>query len=155
MASWEEHTAIQTGLNIALLPLISNPVILFVVGYVQHVILDNLIDERPINIARIEDTKEKVSLILTITGTVGFFILWRNNIAAYAALIGCLMPDILEFFRMIFSLDPVGYWMDGNNGQFHKKLDLKYIIPRQTYKADLFRRIIIVLFILFFYQMTI
>ena len=62
MPNIDEHVSIQSVINIILSKLTMNPLIFIISGIIQHLIIDNLIDERPINVFN-KSYKDYISLI--------------------------------------------------------------------------------------------
>lgn len=143
MASWDEHVELQTGLNIILGFITSNPFLFFILGYLQHLIVDNLINKRPVNIFSDKRNYETNSLLLNIVVVIFGFIL-ANTVGAVFGLLGCLLPDILEGIRLVISSNGKDVWMKGNSEKFHLNLPINYLIDTKwDYQNDMFRRIIL------------
>lgn len=151
MASWDEHAEIQGVLNIILSQVTTWVPIFFIVGVLQHLIVDNLINERPVNLYGSNEVDEIMSLLLNLAGVV-MVLLVTSTLGGYIALLGCLLPDILEGLRLVLSGDGKGLWMKGDSQKFHVQLPFDYLIDtRNDYQKDINRRIIfIVVFIVFF-----
>ena len=62
IANWDEHVSIQSVINIILSKLTMNPLIFIISGIIQHLLIDNIIDERPINVFD-KSYKDYISLI--------------------------------------------------------------------------------------------
>ena len=62
MPNIDEHVSIQSIIDIILSKLTMNPLIFIISGIIQHLIIDNLIDERPINVFN-KSYKDYISLI--------------------------------------------------------------------------------------------
>ena len=62
MPNIDEHFSIQSIINIILSKLTMNPLIFIISGIIQHLLIDNIIDERPINVFN-HSKKDYVSLI--------------------------------------------------------------------------------------------
>ena len=62
MSNIDEHFSIQSIINIILSKLTMNPLIFILSGIIQHLIIDNIIDERPINVFD-KSYKDYISLI--------------------------------------------------------------------------------------------
>ena len=62
MPNIDEHFSIQSIINIILSKLTMNPLIFIISGIIQHLIIDNLIEERPINVFN-KSYKDYISLI--------------------------------------------------------------------------------------------
>ena len=62
MPNIDEHFSIQSIIKIILSKLTMNPLIFIISGIIQHLIIDNIIDERPINVFD-KSYKDYISLI--------------------------------------------------------------------------------------------
>lgn len=139
MGSWDEHLAIQTLLNDLVeesgVDWLTTDIAAFLLGIAQHEIYDLLVNERPINVQRIDfrhmDTmKEEIpSIYLNLLG-IGIS-LWKT-LKQYSmnrdraemrrrllGLLGAVTPDLLEAIRLVMLPDPVQAWMEGDASRFH------------------------------------
>lgn len=152
MASWDEHTIYQSVIHRLLMPFISSSIILFLVGISQHWIVDNLVEERPINIFNNKKEKEVLSLIFNI---VIVFIMFKiaGSKAAVWGLVGCILPDVLEGVKLLISKNPKLDWYKGKSQQFHLQLPIEpKINHKNNFKKDMNRRVItFCLFLFLFY----
>ncbi|MFW6377209.1 MAG: hypothetical protein ACOCZ5_01060 [bacterium] len=150
IAHWDEHSLIQVVINNLLSRLTLNPIFFLLSGIIQHLTIDNIINERPVNIFSDNKNKEILSLLLNILGLL-IAIFYNYHWYFLVGLLGALLPDILEGLRLLFSGDGENLWMNGDSSSFHIKLTNNYLLDtRYNYKADLFRRIILILAVVFY-----
>ena len=146
MPNIDEHVSIQSIINIILSKLTMNPLIFIISGIIQHLIIDNLIDERPINVFN-KSYKDYASLILAI---LGFCIAFHINtpLVFIIGLFASITPDILEGLRLLLSKNAKNLWMKGDDQKFHVDLGIKPIInTMNNFKGDTFRRIILLIIV--------
>ena len=94
MPNIDEHFSIQSIINIILSKLTMNPLIFIISGIIQHLIIDNIIEERPINVFN-KSYKDYTSLILAILGVC---IAFNSNtpLVFTIGLFASITPDIIE-----------------------------------------------------------
>ena len=165
MGQWDEHLIIETFLNEVVLnspnPFLNNEMVAFFMGVAQHEMYDLMVNERPINLQRIDilhldKMKEEVpSIFINVVG-IGVS-LWRT-LKAYsedkdrerlrirlAGLLGSITPDLLEGIRLILLPHGKEVWQAGNANLFHIKTDgWKY--PIDTFNdqtKDIERRLLL------------
>ena len=113
---------------------------MFVLGVAQHEIYDILVEERPININRIDFKgmdglkSELPSISFNIIG-IGIS-LWKtfkrykeeknkdNLRKRLVGLVGSITPDILKAVRLFVFKDGKDDWMRGDSQQFHISTDI-------------------------------
>ena len=142
IANIDEHFSIQSIINIILSKLTMNPLIFILSGIIQHLIIDNIIDERPINVFN-KSYKDYTSLILAIPGVC---IAFNSNtpLVFIIGLFASITPDILEGLRLLLSKNAKNLWMKGNDQKFHVDLGMKpWINTRNNFKGDMIRRIVL------------
>lgn len=165
MAQWDEHVTIESFINEAVVssdnPLIKNELVAFMMGVAQHEVLDLVINERPVNMQRIDFEhidklkSEAPTLFMNVVG-IGVT-LWRT-LKKYsedkdkeklrirlAGLLGAVTPDLLEGIRLILLPDGKKTWQDGDANFFHIKED-GWNFPIDTFnnnKKDLQRRMLL------------
>lgn len=165
MGNWDEHLAMQTFLNEAVagfeIPNINEDLLAFLLGIAQHEIYDLLVNERPIQVQRIDFQKidtlksEMPSIYLNLLG-IGVA-LWKTFKQYHAeqdraqlrhrllGLLGAITPDLLEGLRLVLLPDGKEAWMQGDADTFHFTLD-DWHYPVDTFEdgeKDLQRRILI------------
>ena len=143
IANWDEHFSIQSIINIILSKLTMNPLIFILSGIIQHLLIDNIIDERPINVFN-KSYKDYTSLILAILGVC---IAFNSNtpLVYKLGLYGAITPDILEGLRLLLSKNAKNLWMKGNYERFHVNLGFNLIDTKNNFKGDMIRRIILLI----------
>jgi len=145
--NWDEHTEYQSIINVILAKITMNPLIFFVSGIIQHWILDNLIEERPINIHSDNINQEIMSLMLNITGIILMFSI-NVPFVFKIALFASILPDILEGLRLLISKDGYNLWMKGDSQRFHINLHIKSLInTKDDFYKDITRRIIVLIIV--------
>lgn len=162
MGHWDEHLAVQTLINDLIeacdLPWLDNDVATFLLGVAQHEIYDLMVNERPVNVQRIDfhhvgTLKEEMpSIYLNVLG-VGLS-LWKT-LKRYSVdrdkaelrrrllgLLGAVTPDILEAIRLCLLPDGAAAWQRGDASRFHIKVqDWEYPVDTfQNPEQDLRRR---------------
>ncbi|MFW6377384.1 MAG: hypothetical protein ACOCZ5_01935 [bacterium] len=141
MANIDEHLEIQTIINLLLAKITLNPFIFIIAGVLQHWIVDNLINERPINMFDVKK-KDYMSIMLAVVGVI-YAIHTNTSIYAILGLLGAILPDIMEGIRMMFG-NIKDMWMKGDNGVFHVDLGMNYMFDsRYDFNKDIKRRLII------------
>ena len=144
IANWDEHVSIQSVINIILSKLTMNPLIFILSGIIQHLIIDNIIEERPINVFN-KSYKDYTSLILAILGVC---IAFNSNtpLVFIIGLFASITPDILEGLRLLLSKNAKNLWMKGKYEKLHVDLGTKPIInTRSNFKRDMIRRIVLLI----------
>lgn len=165
MAQWDEHTIIQSFINDVVAssknPAVNNELVAFLMGVAQHEVLDLVVNERPVNMQRIDFEhidrmkSEAPTLFFNVVG-IGVS-LWRT-LKRYseekdkeklrvrlAGLLGAVTPDLLEGIRLVLLPDGRQTWQDGNANFFHIKED-GWKFPIDTFnnnKKDLQRRMLL------------
>ncbi|MCK4257512.1 MAG: hypothetical protein KAX49_00945 [Halanaerobiales bacterium] len=162
MGHWDEHLAIQTFINDLTsdlnLPWLNEDVTAFLMGIAQHEIYDLVVNERPIQVNRIDFKnidlfkEEMPSIYLNL---VGIGIAFWKTFKRYneekdkdklrhrlLGLLGAVTPDILEGLRLILLPNGLKAWEQGNASSFHiNQKNWKY--PIDTFndpEKDLKRR---------------
>ena len=144
MPNIDEHVSIQSIINIILSKLTMNPLIFILSVIIQHLIIDNIIEERPINVFN-KSYKDYTSLILAILGVC---IAFNSNtpLVFIIGLFASITPDILEGLRLLLSKNAKNLWMKGKYEKFHVDLGTKPIInTRSNFKRDMIRRIVLLI----------
>ena len=161
MGAWDEHLLLQTFLNEFALSsdnkIINSNVGIFLLGVAQHEIYDILVEERPIDITRIdfEGMEELKTELPSISyNIIGIGISLWKTFKKYKededndklrkrllGLVGAITPDILEAVRLFILKDGEKAWMRGDSQRFHISTEMEPIInTRDVNKADLKRR---------------
>ena len=142
MPNIDEHFSIQSIINIILSKLTMNPLIFIISGIIQHLIIDNIIEERPINVFN-KSCKDYTSLVLAI---LGVYIAFDSNtpLVFIIGLFASIVPDILEGLRLLLSKNAKNLWMKGKYEKFHVDLGFNLIDTRKNFKGDMIRRIMII-----------
>lgn len=139
MGNWDEHLAIQTLLTDLVeqsgVDWLTTDVAAFLLGIAQHELYDLLVNERPIDIQRIdfqhmETMKEEMPSIYVNLLGIGLS-LWKT-LKRYSVtqdkeelrrrllgLLGAVTPDILEAIRLGMMPDPMQAWVKGDADRFH------------------------------------
>ena len=143
MPNIDEHFSIQSVINIILSKITMNPLIFIISGIIQHLIVDNIIEERPINVFN-KSYKDYTSLILAILGVC---IAFNSNtpLVFTIGLFASITPDIIEGLRLLLSKNAKNLWTKGDDQRFHVDLGMKPIVnTRNNFKGDMIRRIMII-----------
>mgnify|MGYP006309681869 FL=1 len=130
---------------------------IFLLGVAQHEIYDIMVEERPIDVSRIDFDgmnqmkSELPSISFNIIG-IGIS-LWKtfkkyckdkdkNKLRKrLLGLVGAITPDILEAVRLFIMKDGKKAWMEGYSQTFHISSDIEPMInTKDNNKADLQRR---------------
>ncbi len=163
MGHWDEHLAVQSFIDEAVVncnnPWVNNDLIAFLLGVAQHEVYDLCVNERPINLARIDFARidllreEFPSIFVNLIG-IGVA-LW-NCFSKYEqdkdkvklrrrllGLLGAITPDLLEGLRLVLLPDGQKTWMRGDANKFHlcKKGDNYFIDTFDRPEEDLQRRL--------------
>lgn len=165
MGNWDEHLAVQTILQDFVeesgVDWLTTDVAAFLLGVAQHEMYDLIVNERPIQVQRIDFLPmnalqdEMPSIYLNMLG-IGLS-LWRT-LKWYSVnrdkeelrrrllgLLGAVTPDLLEALRLAMLSDPVEAWMQGDADTFHLAPD-GWKHPMDTFQNpwdDLTRRMIL------------
>lgn len=139
MGHWDEHLAIQTFLNEIVvdlqIPGLNEDLLAFLLGVAQHELYDLVVNERPIQLQRIDFRQVntlKQEMPSLFTNVVGIGIaLWRT-LKRYSedqdkvklrrrllGLLGAITPDLLEGLRLVLLPDGKDVWNKGDAEQFH------------------------------------